>query len=89
MKSPASPPKTWANRNLTPLFFYAWSPSWRCLGFQLQLIDVFMTLWHDSPPIAAARRIPNGCRRRRCVVPRREIKNTSPRLNPKHILVCS
>lgn len=86
VNSPALPPKTWTNRNFTPLFFYAWSPYWWCLSSQLQLVSVFMTLWHDSPLIAAVRCIPMGVAGG---VASFLAGKYVPRLNPKHILVCS
>ncbi|KAF4607679.1 hypothetical protein EYR40_000014 [Pleurotus pulmonarius] len=60
VKHPALPPKTWRNKNFTPLFFYALSPYWWCLGCQLQLVSVFLNLWNDSPLIAALRCLPIG-----------------------------
>ncbi|KAF4584771.1 hypothetical protein EYR38_002002 [Pleurotus pulmonarius] len=57
MEHPALPPKTWRNKNFTPLFFYA---HWWRLGCQLQLISVFPNLWYDSPLIAALRCLPIG-----------------------------
>ncbi|KAG9227060.1 hypothetical protein CCMSSC00406_0008260 [Pleurotus cornucopiae] len=39
---PALPPRTWRNKNFTPLFFYALSPYWWCLGCELQLVSIFL-----------------------------------------------
>ncbi|KAF9491540.1 MFS general substrate transporter [Pleurotus eryngii] len=55
---PALPLRTWRNKNFTPLFFYALSPYWWCLGCELQLVTVFLNLWHDSPLIAALHCLP-------------------------------
>ncbi|KDQ32495.1 hypothetical protein PLEOSDRAFT_1060321 [Pleurotus ostreatus PC15] len=57
---PALPPRTWRNKNFTPLFFYALSPYWWCLGCELQLVSIFLNLWQDSPLIAALRCLPIG-----------------------------
>ncbi|KAF4600239.1 hypothetical protein EYR40_007351 [Pleurotus pulmonarius] len=85
-KNPALPSKTWTNKNFTPLFFYAWSPYWWCLSSQLQLVNVFMNLWHDSPLIAAVRCIPIGVAGG---IASFLAGRYAPRLNPKHMLVCS
>ncbi|KAF9490814.1 MFS general substrate transporter [Pleurotus eryngii] len=57
---PALPPQTWRNKNFTPLFFYVLCPYWWCLGCKLQLVTVFLNLWHDSPLVAALRCLPIG-----------------------------
>ncbi|KAJ8520062.1 hypothetical protein ONZ45_g3098 [Pleurotus djamor] len=60
VKNPALPPATWSNKNFLPLFFYAWSPYWWLLGCELQLVGIFMDLWHQSALSAAVRCIPLG-----------------------------
>ncbi|KAL0959010.1 hypothetical protein HGRIS_014322 [Hohenbuehelia grisea] len=60
VKNPALPPRIWSNKNFLALFLYAWSPYWWIFGAELQLIGVFMDLWHDSALTAALRCIPIG-----------------------------
>ncbi|KAF4584831.1 hypothetical protein EYR40_001646 [Pleurotus pulmonarius] len=60
VKEPALPLQTWTNKNFIPLFFYGWTAYWWLLGMELQLVDVFTQLWHDSSLIAAVRCIPLG-----------------------------
>ncbi|KAJ8520063.1 hypothetical protein ONZ45_g3099 [Pleurotus djamor] len=59
-KNPALPPATWSNKNFISLFFYAWSPYWWGFGCELQLVGIFMDLWHQSALSAAVRCIPMG-----------------------------
>ncbi|KAK7041511.1 hypothetical protein VNI00_009381 [Paramarasmius palmivorus] len=60
VSDPAFPPRTWFNKNFTPLFFYAWTVYWWLFAIELQLVQVFMNLWHVSSISAAIRCIPLG-----------------------------
>ncbi|GAW01048.1 efflux protein [Lentinula edodes] len=60
VKDPALPPRTWTNKNFTPLFFYGWSVYWWLFSSELQLVQVFTNLWYLSPLSAAVRCLPLG-----------------------------
>ncbi|KAE9402343.1 MFS general substrate transporter [Gymnopus androsaceus JB14] len=60
VKDPALPPRTWTNKNFTPLFFYAWSIYWWYLASELQLVQIFVDLWNFSSLSAAVRYLPLG-----------------------------
>jgi len=60
VKDPALPPRTWTNKNFTPLFFYGWSIYWWVFSSELQLVEVFTTIWGVSTLSAAIRCIPLG-----------------------------
>ncbi|KAF5373033.1 hypothetical protein D9758_001641 [Tetrapyrgos nigripes] len=60
VKDPALPPRTWTNKNFTPLFFYGWSIYWWVFATQMQLVEVFTSLWGISTLSAALRCLPLG-----------------------------
>ncbi|KAL0948778.1 hypothetical protein HGRIS_008908 [Hohenbuehelia grisea] len=60
VKNPALPPRMWSTKNFLVLFLYACGPYWWGFGCELQLIGVFMDLWHDSALTAAIRCLPFG-----------------------------
>ncbi|KAJ3735907.1 major facilitator superfamily domain-containing protein [Lentinula guzmanii] len=60
VKDPALPPRTWTNKNFTPLFFYGWSVYWWLFSSELQLVQVFTGLWHFTSLSAAVRCLPLG-----------------------------
>ncbi|KAJ3729348.1 major facilitator superfamily domain-containing protein [Lentinula raphanica] len=60
VKDPALPPRTWTNKNFTPLFFYGWSVYWWLFSCELQLVQIFTDLWHFSSLSAAVRCLPLG-----------------------------
>ncbi|KDQ27242.1 hypothetical protein PLEOSDRAFT_1103942 [Pleurotus ostreatus PC15] len=61
VKSPALPPKTWTNKNFTPLFFYAWSPYRWCLPrLSTPTCQRLHEPLRDSALVAAVRCIPMG-----------------------------
>ncbi|KAF8995169.1 major facilitator superfamily domain-containing protein [Cyathus striatus] len=60
VKDPAFPSRTWTNKNFTPMFFYAWSIYWYVFVVEMQLVEIFNTLWGDSALIAAVRCVPMG-----------------------------
>ncbi|KAI0790428.1 major facilitator superfamily domain-containing protein [Abortiporus biennis] len=59
-KDPALPPRTWSNKNFTPMFFYAWSVYWFLNSAELQLTQIFQDLFHWSALSAAVHFIPLG-----------------------------
>ncbi|TFK37329.1 major facilitator superfamily domain-containing protein [Crucibulum laeve] len=60
VKDPAFPTRTWSNKNFTPLFFYAWSIYWFVFVTEMQLVEIFGTLWHESALSSAVRCVPMG-----------------------------
>ncbi|TFK32663.1 major facilitator superfamily domain-containing protein [Crucibulum laeve] len=60
VKDPAFPTRTWSNKNFTPWFFYAWSIYWFLFVSEMQLVQIFNTLWHESALSSAVRCIPMG-----------------------------
>ncbi|THU81970.1 MFS general substrate transporter [Dendrothele bispora CBS 962.96] len=60
VKDPALPPRTWTNKNFTPLFFYGWTPYWWVFASEMQLVEVFTSLWGMSTLSAAIRCLPLG-----------------------------
>ncbi|TFK32285.1 major facilitator superfamily domain-containing protein [Crucibulum laeve] len=60
VKDPAFPTRTWSNKNFTPLFFYAWSIYWFIFVTEMQLVEIFSTLWHESALSSAVRCVPMG-----------------------------
>ncbi|KAF8991548.1 major facilitator superfamily domain-containing protein [Cyathus striatus] len=60
VKDPAFPPRTWSNKNFTPMFFYSWSVYWFFFVIESQLVEIFSTLWHNSALISAVRCVPIG-----------------------------
>ncbi|KAK7453580.1 hypothetical protein VKT23_001463 [Stygiomarasmius scandens] len=60
VKDPALPPRTWTNKNFTPLFFVGWSIYWWLFSVEMQLVEVFTTLWGISTLSAAIRCLPLG-----------------------------
>ncbi|THU97280.1 MFS general substrate transporter [Dendrothele bispora CBS 962.96] len=60
VKDPALPPHTWINKNFTPLFFYGWTLYWWLFASQMQLVQIFTTLWGTSSLSAAVRCLPLG-----------------------------
>jgi hypothetical protein len=60
VKDPALPPRTWTNKNFTPLFFYGWSIYWWVFAAQMQWVEVFTSLWGISTLSAALRCLPLG-----------------------------
>ncbi|THU97275.1 MFS general substrate transporter [Dendrothele bispora CBS 962.96] len=60
VKDPALPPRTWTNKNFTPLFFFGWSLYWWLFSSEMQLVQVFTALWGVSTLSAAIRCLPLG-----------------------------
>ncbi|KAK7469999.1 hypothetical protein VKT23_001434 [Stygiomarasmius scandens] len=60
VKDPALPPRTWTNKNFTPLFFYGWTLYWWLFGSEMQLVQIFTALWKTSSLSAALRCLPLG-----------------------------
>ncbi|THU97267.1 MFS general substrate transporter [Dendrothele bispora CBS 962.96] len=60
VRDPALPPRTWTNKNFIPLFFYGWSIYWWVFSSEMQLVEVFTTLWNVSTLSAAIRCLPYG-----------------------------
>ncbi|KAF8896092.1 major facilitator superfamily domain-containing protein [Infundibulicybe gibba] len=47
-------------QKFTPLFFYAWSVYWYFFACEMQLVQIFIDIWHISPLSASLRCLPFG-----------------------------
>ncbi|TFK33520.1 major facilitator superfamily domain-containing protein [Crucibulum laeve] len=84
VKDPAFPTRTWSNKNFTPLFFYAWSIYWSIFVSEMQLVEIFSTLWHESALLSAVRCIPMGLT---AVIASPLVGTYAPRLSRRFLLV--
>ncbi|KAF5331470.1 hypothetical protein D9758_015501 [Tetrapyrgos nigripes] len=60
VQDPAVPPRTWTNKNFAALFFYGMTPYGWIFAVQVQLVELFTSLWGISTLSAALRSIPLG-----------------------------